>query len=315
MIRRHSLFTVLLALLTAFTAAPSGCTTNPATGRTFLAVLSRDQEAQLGAEAAPELRDQFGGAVRHTGLQEYVTQVGMSMVPHTEGYFQDIEWEFTLLDSAVINAFALPGGKVFITRGLVERMDNEAQLAGVLGHEIGHVTAQHTSQRISQTLGLNLGLAVGALLVGTADSGSDIRRIGEVALPALAIGGNLVLLSFNRNEESEADYLGMRYMARAGYNPRGQKQVMEILREAAGAAPSTPQWMLTHPLPETRIADIERRLQSDEFAPAAQSLSMHEERFQREFLPTLAQLPPAAQQRQEAAPAAAGQRIIGPGRN
>jgi predicted Zn-dependent protease len=313
MIRRHSLLTVFLALLTAFTAAPSGCTTNPATGRTFLAVLSRDQEAQLGAEAAPELRDQFGGAVQNQAIQEYVTRVGMSMVPHTEGYFQEIEWEFTLLDSAVINAFALPGGKVFITRGLVERMDNEAQLAGVLGHEIGHVTAQHTSQRISQHLGLNLGLALGGLLVGQADG--DVRRIGEVALPALAIGGNLVLLSFNRNEESEADYLGMRYMARAGYNPRGQQQVMEILRDAAGASPSTPQWMLTHPLPDTRIRDIERRLQGQEFAEAAQTLPMHEERFRREFLPTLAQLPPAAQQRQDAAPAAAGQRIIGPGRN
>jgi predicted Zn-dependent protease len=313
MMRRHSLLTLFLALLTAFTAAPSGCTTNPATGRTFLAVLSRDQEAQLGSEAAPELRQQFGGAVEHRGLQEFVTQVGMSMVPHTEGYFRELEWEFTLLDSAVINAFALPGGKVFITRGLAERMSNEAQLAGVLGHEIGHVTAQHTSQRISQHLGLNLGLAAVGLAVGLSDPGGDVRRISEVAIPALAIGGNLVLLSFNRNEESESDYLGMRYMSRAGYNPRGQLEVMQILAEAAGASPTTPQWLLTHPLPETRIRDIQRRLESNEFAQATATLPMHEERFEREFLSVLRRLPPARQQRQEATQPAEGQRVIGPG--
>jgi predicted Zn-dependent protease len=313
-IRRTGL-ALMLTCLTAFTAVPTGCTTNPATGRTFLSVLSPAQEAQLGAEAAPELRQQFGGAVDHPQLQAYVTRVGMSMVPHTEGYFREMEWEFTLLDSGVINAFALPGGKVFITRGLVDRMDSEAQLAGVLGHEIGHVTAQHTSQRISQHLGLNLGLALGGLLVGMADPGGDVRQVGEMALPALAIGGNLVLLSFNRNEESEADYLGMRYMARAGYNPRGQLQVMEILRDASERSPRQLEWMATHPLPETRIRQIERRLESPEFAPAAAQLPMHEERFQREFLPVLAQLPPPQQDRPQGTAPAAGQRIIGPGRN
>lgn len=315
MLRRQGMLAFFLSVVTAMSAAMTGCVTNPATGRTFLAVLSAEQEAQLGAEAAPELRQQFGGAAPSAELQEYVTRVGMSMVPHTEGYFPELEWEFTLLDSAVINAFALPGGKVFITRGLVERMDNEAQLAGVLGHEIGHVTAQHTSQRIGQHAILTGGLVAGGLLLGMADPEGNVRRVGEVALPAVAIGGNLVLLSFNRNEESEADYLGMRYMARAGYNPRGQLQVMEILRDASEGAPRQLEWLATHPLPETRIREIENRLRSPEFAEAAQTLPMHADRFQSQFLPVLASLPPARQQGspQTTAPAA-GQRVIGPNR-
>lgn len=314
MIGRQGLLALFLALATAFTAVPTGCTTNPATGKTQLTFLSRQQEAQLGAEAAPELRQQFGGAVEHPELQAYVTRVGMSMVPHTEAYFPDLEWEFTLLDSDVINAFALPGGKVFITRGLVDRMDNEAQLAGVLGHEVGHVTARHTSNRISQHLVFTGGLALGGLLVGMSDPGGDVRRVGEVALPALAIGGNLVLLSFNRNEESEADYLGMRYMSRAGYNPRGQLQVMEILRDASEGSPKQLEWLATHPLPDTRIREIQQLLQTT-FAEPAATLPMHEDRFQSQFMPLLAQLPPARQYEPQAPAPAAGQRIIGPGRN
>lgn len=311
LVRRDGLPAYVLML--AMVVSLCGCTTNPATGRKFFAVLTPAQEAQLGAEAAPELRDQFGGAVNNPALQQYVTRVGMSMVPHVEGYFRDIEWEFTLLDSAVINAFALPGGKVFITRGLVDRMSNEAQLAGVLGHEIGHVTAQHTSQRISQHMTFNVGLALGALAIGMSDPGGDVRRVGEVALPALAIGGNLVLLSFNRSEESEADYLGMRYMSRAGYNPRGQLEVMQILRDASASSQRQLEWLATHPLPETRIRDIERRLASAEFADAAASLPMHEDRFRREFMPVLAQLPPPRQQTASTQAPAAGQKVIGPG--
>jgi predicted Zn-dependent protease len=185
----------------------------------------------------------------------------------------------------------------------------------VLGHEIGHVTAQHTSQRISQHLGLNLGLAVAGLALGMADPEGDVRQVGEIALPALAVGGNLVLLSFNRNEESESDYLGMRYMSRAGYNPRGQLEVMQILAEAGARSPRQLEWLATHPLPETRIREIERRLQSAEFAEATATLPMHEERFQMEFLQMLERLPPPRQDRPDARAPEAGQRIIGPGRN
>jgi predicted Zn-dependent protease len=283
-----------------------GCTTNPATGQRFFNVLSMEQEAALGAQAAPALSQEFGGPVRDEQLQAYVTRMGEEIARHTEGDFPKLEWEFTLLDSPVVNAFALPGGKVFITRGLAEKMTNDAQLAGVLGHEVGHVSAQHTARRVGQQMIFNTGLAVAGVAVGLSDESSALRQYGQYAVPALAIGGNLVLLSYGRDEESQADYLGMRYMSRAGYNPRGQLEVMQILagESAGGARP--PEWMASHPLPETRIRRIEGLLNSEEFREAA-NRPMGEERFQREFLSRLRQVPASQQRPQNLVQPRAGQ--------
>ena len=272
----------------------TGCTTNPETGDRFFNTISPEQEIQIGQQAAPELTQQFGGEVPDAQLQAYVTEVGQKLARQTSGEFHDLPWEFTLLNSPVINAFALPGGKVFISRGLVEKMNSEAQLAGVLGHEIGHVSAQHTARRIGQQTIFNAGLAVAGLAVGMSDASSELRKYGQLAVPALAIGGNLYTLKFGRNEESQADELGMKYMARAGYNPRAQLEVMHILK-AEGGSGGAPEFLSTHPLPDTRIREIEQMLQSGEFAAAANN-SFHEERFRREFLPRLKALPPAPQQ-------------------
>ena len=136
------------------------CTTNAATGRTQLNLLSRSEEIQIGQEAAPELIIAYGGRVPSDELQNYVTDIGMKLAAQTEGENPSLPWSFIFLNSDVINAFALPGGQVFITRGLVERMDNEAQLAGVLGHEIAHVTARHANNRLVRQAGLSLAAAV-----------------------------------------------------------------------------------------------------------------------------------------------------------
>lgn len=264
-----------------------GCTTNPVTGRKSFMLLSWQDEIALGAEAAPQFTSQFGGQVGTPRANDYVSRVGMSLTKVVEPSVPPLEWEFTLLDSDVINAFALPGGKVFITRGLAEKLDNEAQLAGVLGHEIGHVTARHGNQRISKQMGFNLIMTGAAIAVGTADDNSDFRKYGQIAVPALAIGGNVVMLKYGREEELEADMLGMRYMSRAKYNPRGQLQVMQILeRESKGSKP--PELLSTHPYPETRIKRIRQMLQADyAFTQGNPDYGFYEQRYHKQFLSVL----------------------------
>ncbi|HCT43868.1 MAG TPA: hypothetical protein DF699_01485, partial [Phycisphaerales bacterium] len=191
--------------------SPIGCTTNPATGERILTLYSWEDEKEMGASAAAGLADQFGGEVEEAIPSDYVRTVGMKLTTGVEQGVPDLDWEFTLLNTDVINAFALPGGKIFFTRGLAERLTDEAEMAGVLGHEIGHVTARHGNQRISTQIGFNALLVGAAVAVGVADEDSSVRSVGQVAVPGLAIGGNLVLLKYGRDDESEADMLGMRY--------------------------------------------------------------------------------------------------------
>ncbi len=248
-------------LAAAALALLAACSTNPATGDRSFTLLSWSQEAQLGAEAAGDFTQQYGGEVPDPEIRAYVTEVGQRLLGGVEEGVPALEWEFTMLDSDVINAFALPGGKVFFSRGLAEQLDDEAEMAGVLGHEIGHVTARHGNQRMSQQLGLNLLLAGLAAGVGVAtDEGSAARDVAAVGLPALAVGGNVVMLSYGRDDELEADRLGMRYMMRAGYDPAAQRDVMIVLQAVSGGS-SQPEWLSTHPASETRIRRINQLLE------------------------------------------------------
>jgi predicted Zn-dependent protease len=290
---RHAPRPALLAAALLAGLAATGCTKNAATGETFFNLVSRDAEVQMGIQAAPQLTEEFGGKVNSPRLQAYVTAIGRKMAALTEGENPSLPWEFTLLDSPVINAFALPGGKVFISRGLLERMTNEAQLAGVLGHEIGHVTAQHTARRITQAQSIDLGINVAGAVVRGAPEGSAAASVGSMALPALNVGGQLLILKFGRDEESQADSLGMRYMSRAGYNPTGQLQVMQILKAASGGGGGEPEFLLTHPLPETRIQRITSLLQTEFGAQVANPQNQfYEDRFRNECLAVLRTLPP-----------------------
>lgn len=237
-----------------------GCTTNPATGKKSFTLYSWDREKQLGLAAAPEMTEAFGGEVPDARVNDYTREVGMRLAEGVEEGVPDLNWEFTLLNSDVINAFALPGGKIFLSRGLAEQLDSEAELAGVLGHEIGHVTARHANQQMSAQFGMNIALGAAAVVVGTAENDSKVRQYGQIGLPAVAVGGNLFLLKFGRDEELEADMLGMRYMARAGYSPEGQLRVMRVLRDAASGSGAPPEFFSTHPHPESRIERINELL-------------------------------------------------------
>lgn len=286
---------VLTAIALAAAASLTGCATDPTTGDTFFSIYSWDQETALGLEAAPSFTDEFGGPVPNEQVRAYVTEVGSSMVPHVEeGVPDDLPWEFTILNSDVVNAFALPGGQVFITRGLASQLDNEAQLAGVLGHEIGHVTARHGNQQMSRSVALQGGLAASALVIGAAGEDSVLREYGQYGLPVAQVGGQLVLLSYGRDAEYQADELGMRYMSRAGYKPSGQRGVMQKLAELGGGGQRPPAWLSTHPYPEARIERINELLRG-EYAQAEASGANEKfpDRYRQRMLQPLASMPAA----------------------
>jgi predicted Zn-dependent protease len=277
-------------VLTAFVAVGMvGCSTNPTTGRMQFNSLTPEQEIAIGAEAAPQLTEEYGGAVADQRLQGYITQVGQRMLPYTEGDAPSLPWEFVLLDSDVINAFALPGGKVFMSRGLADRMTNEAQLASVLGHEIGHVTARHVNERVTQSRVVTGLLTAGVAVAGTSDSGLVTGAVQQI----MGSAGQGYLLKYGRDQELEADALGVRYMAKAGYDPLGALQVQQILKSASEGQ-LQPEILSTHPHPESRIRALQEML-AGEYAPTQNNprYQLYEDRFKASFLDRLATLPPA----------------------
>lgn len=260
-------FSVVFALLVPLVSL-SGCatTTSPVTGQKIIAYLSWDQEIEIGASAAPDLVEQSGGLVSDDAVAAYLTDMGDAMVEQIEPGIPELPWEFGMLDADIVNAFSLPGGKVYISRGLASLLRTEAELAGVVGHEIGHVTARHANQRISRQLNLAAPLiladaAIGILIPRKNDGGAGM--IAGVAAPILQVGGKAVSLRYDRAEEYEADEIGMRYMARAGYNPEGQRRVLSVLQQASGGGSFD--LFSTHPAPKARV-DRATKLLATQFA-------------------------------------------------
>jgi predicted Zn-dependent protease len=276
-------------------AVLAGCTTNPTTGRSQFLTMSRDEEIKLGAEAAPELTTEFGGKVDDAQLQSYVNNIGHKLAAQTEADNPALPWEFTLLDSAVINAFALPGGKVFFSRGLAAEMTNEAQMAAVLGHEIGHVTARHGNERYGQAIGTSVGGALLGAVIGGVVTG-DASGVGIGAGAGATVGG-IAGLAYSRDQEVEADRLGMRYMEKIGYDPSAAIEVQGILQRAAAKGGGGQLEILsTHPSSETRIRELEKRL--DKYYAHTRNNPQYQkfdQRFQNEFLARLQKLPPPKQ--------------------
>lgn len=268
--------------------ALSGCVTNAATGRSQLDSLSRDEEIEIGSTSGPEFAKEYGGTFGDAAVQAYLREVGMKLVAHVEGDYGTLPWEFTLLDSEVINAFSLPGGKVYFSRGLAEKFKTEAELAGVLGHEVGHVTAEHADKRISNAM-ITQGLIVGGSIALGSTAGAEVAAIGEQVLGGAGQG---FLLKFGRDEENESDALGMRYMTKAGYNPEGMLRVMEVLRDAGGSG-GQPEWLSTHPLPETRLKRIEAALQQSPYLEARTNPKsvVGQSEFKTRFLDRVANAP------------------------
>jgi predicted Zn-dependent protease len=289
----------VMAVAAAGLAALS-CQTNPTTGRSQFLMMSREEEIRIGTEAKPEMVAEFGGEVDHAGLRSYLTDLGMRLKETTaqdDPAMAALPWEFTLLNSDVVNAFALPGGKIFLTRGLGKEMTNEAQLAAVLGHEIGHVTARHSNERAGQAVGTTLiGAAVGAA-IGAAVNKNDRGAGAAVGAGAGAAAGGIWALAYSRDQEIEADRLGARYMTRLGYDPQGAVEVQQILKrlsEKGGARP--PEFLSTHPASDTRINELRKRIQKYYQDTAGNpAFVKNEDRFRVKFLAPLSTLPPPPQ--------------------
>lgn len=227
----------------------SACSTNQATGRNqFTGLMPASQEAQIGTQEHQKILKQFGGAVKDKALRDYVTRVGEKIVPHTER--KDVKYTFTLLDSPVVNAFALPGGYVYVTRGILTLANNEADLAGVIAHEIGHVTARHSAERYSTSVLTSIGASILSAAIKV-----------DGASQALGLGANLYLSSYSRSQEHESDDLGIRYLSRAGYDTMGMANFLKSLeassilekKEAGKSTKSVPNYLSTHPVTADRV--------------------------------------------------------------
>ncbi|NNF19685.1 MAG: M48 family metalloprotease [Flavobacteriaceae bacterium] len=214
---------------------------NPYTGRVQNINMTAEQEIAIGLQSAPEVAQMHGGLYPDEQLQAQVDRVGQSLVRKSIARETPYQYEFHLLaDERTINAFALPGGQIFITYALFSKL-NEAQLAGVLGHEIGHVIGRHSAERIAESnfwKTVSMGASVGA------DAGSIVNEIGQNTL-----------LKNGRGDELESDELGVLFMLQTGYEPEEMIHVMQILKDAAGPN-RAPEFQSTHPDPENRIERI-----------------------------------------------------------
>lgn len=223
----------------------AACATNPVTGKRELSFVSESQEIAMGRQSVEQTRQETG-FVDDSALTRYVAAVGMSMAKASER--PGLPWEFHVVDDASINAFAAPGGFIFITRGILAVLNSEAEMAGVLGHEIGHVTAKHSVHQISQQQ-----LFTGIFLAG-AIAKPDLAQ--GVAGQAVQAGAGLLFLSYSRDDERQADQLGHRYMLHDGYDPREMPKTFKTLQRVSGGSEGgrLPGFLSTHPDPGDRVA-------------------------------------------------------------
>jgi predicted Zn-dependent protease len=228
---------------------------NPVTDETQHINITEEQEVALGLQAAPQMEQEFGGQSADAQAQALVDQVCAQIVRSSAAGQTEYPFQCHLLgDQQTINAFALPGGQVYITEALFRRLESEGQLAGVLGHEIGHVVARHGAEHIAKTQ-LTQDLT-GAVVVASYDPSNPNSAY---AAQFAALIGQLVNLRYGRNDELESDRLGVRFMAEAGYDPQAMVRVMEILAEAGGGG-EQPEFFSTHPNPENRIERIRQAI-------------------------------------------------------
>jgi predicted Zn-dependent protease len=253
LVRRGMAWLTGCVLLLAAACTP---VVNPVTGETQYTALSQADEIKMGREEHPKVLAEYGGAYADQKLQAYVVGIGNRLAKASD--VPDEKFTFTLLDSDIVNAFALPGGYVYVSRGLLALADNEAELAGVLGHEIGHVAARHTAQRVTQQqygqVGTLLATVLGGALLG--DTGAQLgQQLGGAGTAAWVQG-------YSRSQELEADQLGVKYLARAGYDPHAMATFLGALEandklqaklKGTSDAQAAPSWLASHPRTEDRI--------------------------------------------------------------
>ena len=233
-------------LLSLSGVALAACAVNPATGKRELALVSESQEIQMGLSADPGIVTSMG-LDPDSGRQRYVRALGARLASTSER--PTLPWTFRVIDDPAVNAFAIPGGHIYITRGIMAHLNSEAELAGVMGHEIGHVTARHSVTQMSRQQIAQLGLVLGTVIE------PKLQRYAGAASQGLG----LLFLKYSRDDESQADYLGYRYMRRQRYDGRQMPQVFTLLDRVTQASGSRiPEWLATHPDPGNRLEAINR---------------------------------------------------------
>ena len=248
-VRRFRAGRLLAAILLA--AVTAACAKNPVTGSRELVFMSESQEADLGRQADAQIRGEMG-VYDDWALQEYVAGVGNELA--AASHRPDLPWQFTVIDSPVVNAFAVPGGYIYLTRGLLAYLNDEAELAGVLGHEIGHVTARHSVQAYSRAAGAQMGLLLGQIFVPAMRPRYGAPGMGDAAGQGLG----LLFLKFGRDDERQADRLGAEYAVASGWDPHGVGDMLTTLGRIADTTDrrGTPNWLATHPAPADRVAGV-----------------------------------------------------------
>jgi len=234
----------------------AACATNPVTGKRQLVLISEAQEIEMGREADKEVVASFG-LYPDESMQRYIQSLGSRIAATTER--PALPWTFRVVDDAAVNAFAIPGGFIYVTRGIMTHLNSEAELAAILGHEIGHVTARHSVSQMSKQQLAQVGLVAGMIV------SPEFAQFGNLAQAAMG----LMFMKFSRSDESQSDALGLKYMMAGGYDPRTLPNVfgmLSALGQQSGAG-RLPQWMSTHPDPENRrvwatntVASLQRDL-------------------------------------------------------
>jgi predicted Zn-dependent protease len=242
---------VPLAAFVAF--ALCSCVRNPATGKLELNLMSESQEVELGKQAKLEAEQTYGIYKEKPELNQYVADIGKRLSQQSGR--PNLPWSYEIVDDASVNAFALPGGPVFITRGILGHLITEAELAAVLGHETGHVAARHSATQMSKAQVAQLGLGIGSIV------SPELGSLAQVA----GAGLQLLFLKYSRDDETQADELGFRYMTKAGYDPRQMIPLFQMLdgvTKSAGGG-KAPEWLQTHPNPGNRLEATEQRLKTE----------------------------------------------------
>lgn len=238
---------ILFLFLSAFVLL-TGCATNPITGKKELMLVSSSQEMKLGSEYAPVIEKELGNKMTNPEIQNYIAGVGAKIV--RASHTPDRSFKFTALNHESVNAMALPNGSIYITRGMLENMTSEAQLASVLAHEAAHVTARHVSSAMSRQIGIDLLLSVVA----------SKTEMGAISQSVANYGKQIVSLKFSRDDEQEADIGGLNYMIKAGYDPHAFVEVMEILD--AQSKTKQIEFLSSHPLPASRKQELKMRIRN-----------------------------------------------------
>ena len=253
----------------AFAAGASGC------------AISTQQEVQMGTEYAQQINSQLP-IVRDPEVQRYINVLGDSIAKLADD--RSLDWQFFVVNANEVNAFAVPGGYVYVNRGLIERAQRMDQLAGVLGHEIGHVTRRHSVQQMEKAQGANVGVTLACVLTSVCNN--------QAAGALINVGGSALFAKFSRDDEAEADAEGVKNVVRAGIDPRGIPEMFQILLDERNRSPgSVESWFATHPLEENRIRDTEASIAK--MSPAVlQSLTKDSKSFQS-FKSRIRSLPPA----------------------